>query len=144
MSFVLSNTIVIVGALLGYMGLTRFVGKKSFQIHNYVLLAGFAFFSIYFNFVQPVVAARTFILSVALLIIYFQCSWLMLYRVEPGMRRLTRGVGIVFVLYCLVSVVRIVEYFTGTHLIENYLQSGKFDQLILVSNQLLFILLTYS
>ena len=34
LSIVLANTLVIVGAILGYMGLLRFVGKKSTQIHN--------------------------------------------------------------------------------------------------------------
>jgi len=34
MSMVLSNTLVIAGALLGYVGLERFVGKKSSQVHN--------------------------------------------------------------------------------------------------------------
>ena len=144
MSFVLSNTIVIAGALLGYMGLTRFVGKKIFQIHNYVLLAVFAILSIYFNYVQPVPAARTFILSLALLIICFQCAWLMLGRVEPGMRQMTRGVGIVFAAYCVISVIRIVEFFAGSHSTGDYLQSWAFEQIALLANQMLFILLTYS
>ena len=144
MSFVLANTLVMAGALLGYMGLTRFVGKKSLQIHNYVLLAAFAFIHIYFTFIQNNQMARNLNASVGLLIICFQCAWLLLYRVESGMRQLTRGVGIVFAAYCVISVIRIIEFFTGTHLASDYLQSGKFEQLILVSNQMLFILLTYS
>jgi PAS domain S-box-containing protein len=144
MSFVLANTMVIAGALLGYIGLTRFVGGGKSQIYNYILLAVFAGVHIYFTFVQPDQAARNLNSSVGLLIICLQCAWLLLYRVEPGIRQLTRGVGIVFGLYCLVSVVRIVEYFTGAHLIRDYLQSGLFEQLVLISNQMLFILLTYS
>ena len=42
MSMVLANTLVIAGAFLGYMGLDRFFGKKSTQVHNYMLLAAFA------------------------------------------------------------------------------------------------------
>ena len=144
MSMVLANTLVVAGALLGYMGLERFVGKKSSQVHNYVLLAAFACVHSYFAFVQPNLAARTLNLSVGLLIICFQCMWLLLPGVEPGMRRLTLGVGIVFGAYCLVSIVRIVEFFTGTHAKSDYFQSGSFETLVLISYQMLFILLTYS
>jgi PAS domain S-box-containing protein len=144
MSMVLSNTLVIAGALLGYVGLERFVGKKSSQVHNYVLLAAFACVHSYFVFVQPNLAARSLNVSVGLLIICFQCMWLLLSRVEPGMRQLTLGVGIVFGVYCLVSIVRIVEFFIGTHAKSNYFQSGAFESLILISYQILFILLTYS
>ena len=143
MSFVLANTLVIAGSILGYMGLLRFIGKKSFQIHNYVLLAAFALVHAYFTFVQPNQAARNLNMSVGLLIICFQCAWLLLYRVESGMRQLTRGVGIIFAAYCFIGVVRIVEYFAGSHSTGDYLQSGIFEQLILISNQMLFILLTY-
>jgi PAS domain S-box-containing protein len=144
MSFVLANTMVIAGALLGYMGLLRFVGKKSLQIHNYILLTAFAFIHTYFIFIQPNQAARNLNLAVVLLIICFQCAWLMLYRVESGRRQLTRGVGIVFAAYCIISVIRIIEYFIGAHLSADYLHSGIFEQLVLIANQMLLILLTYS
>ena len=144
MSIVLANTLVIAGALLGYVGLQRFVGKKSSQVHNYVLLATFACVHSYFAFVQPNLIARNLNLSVGLLIICFQCMWLLLSRVEPGMRGLTLGVGMVFGVYCLVSIVRIVEIFTSTHFKQDYFQSGPFETLVMLSYQVLFIFLTYS
>ena len=144
MSFVLSNTMAIAGALLGYMGLLRFVGEKRSQIFNYVLLVAFAAVHIYFTFVQPNLAIRNLIISVVLLIVCFQCALLLLYSVESGMRQLTRGVGIVFCIYCLISMIRIAEYFIQTHSTIDYFQSGAFDQFIMISHQMLFILLTYS
>lgn len=98
----------------------------------------------YFFFVRPNLAARNINLSVGLLIICFQCLWLLVFRVEPGMRRLTLGVSMVFGAYCLVSIIRIVEFSTGTHSRSDYFQSGPFEALIMVSYQMLFILLTYS
>jgi len=132
MSMVLANTLVIAGALLGYIGLGRFVGKKISQVHNYVLLAAFACVHTYFTIVQLNLAARNLNLSVVLLIICFQCMWLLIYRVESGVRQLTLGVGIVFGAYCLVSIVRIVEFFTGTRATNDFFQSGIFDTLILI------------
>ncbi len=143
-SVVLANILVIAGALLAYMGLERFVGKKSSQIHNYAMLAVFACVQTYFTFFQPSVAARTLNVSVGLIIICFQCMWLLWHRVEPGMRRLTLGVGMVFAAYCLVSVVRIVWFFVGMHSMSDYFHSGAFEPLILISYQILFILLTFS
>jgi PAS domain S-box-containing protein len=145
MSYVLANTMVMAGAILGYIGLQRFVGKKRSQYYNYILLlVAFAFVHAYFTFVQPDQAIRNLNASVGLLIVCFPCAWLLLYTVESGMRRLTRGVGIVFGLYCLVSMIRIVEYFIKAHSTIDYLQSGTFEQFVLISNQMLFILLTYS
>jgi len=142
-SIVLANTLAMTGALLGYMALARFVGQKSFQIHNYILLAVFAFIHAYFTFVHPDQAVRNLNISFGLLFICFQCAWLMLYRVESGMRSLTRIVGIVFAVYCLISVVRIIEFFAGAHSQSDYLQSGTFEKLAMISYQMLFILLTY-
>jgi PAS domain S-box-containing protein len=144
MSMVLSNTLVIAGAILGYMGLGRFIEKKISQGHNYVLLAAFFCVHAYLTFVQPNLAARTLNLSAVLLIICFQCMWLLVYRAEQGMRRLTLAVGMVFGAYCLVSIVRIVGFFTVTRSTNDLFKSGSFESLILISYQILFILLTYS
>ena len=143
MSIVLSNTLVIGGAILGYMGLGRFVGKKTSQFHNYVLLAAFACVHAYFTFIQPNLAARNFNVSVGLLIICFQCMWFLVYTIEPGMRPLTLGVGMVFGGYCLVSIVRIVRFFIGSPPANDYFHFSAFESLILISYQILFILLTY-
>jgi PAS domain S-box-containing protein len=143
MSIVLPNTLVLAGALLGYMGLERFVGKKTRQIHNYSLLLVFASVHAYFTWVQPDLGARNLNLSVGLLMICFQCLWLLLFRVDPGRRRLTLGVGLVFGAYSLVSLVRMAAYFSGKPVKPDYFQSGAFDSLVLVSYQMLFILLTY-
>jgi PAS domain S-box-containing protein len=144
MSMVVSNTLVVAGALLGFMGLERFIGKKTPQIHNYILLLVFASVHTYFALVQPNLEVRTLNLSVGLLIIFFQCLWLLLFRVEPGLRRSTLGVGLVFGAYCLVSIVRIVNFFIGTQVKTDYFRSGAFETFILVSYQMLFMLLTYS
>jgi two-component sensor histidine kinase len=144
MSMVLSNTLVIAGAILGFMGLERFVGKKGPHIHNYLLLALFIIVHGYFTLVQPSQAVRNLNLSVVLLLVCFQCLWLLWRRVEPGLRSLTFWVGVVFGLYCLVSVVRIAQFFIGAHAESNFFQSGLFETLMFVSFLMLLILLTYS
>jgi diguanylate cyclase (GGDEF)-like protein/PAS domain S-box-containing protein len=143
-STVLSNTLIIAGALAGYIGLERFVGKKGPQTHNYLLLTLFIFVHGYFTFIQPSLTVRSLNLSVFLLLVCLQCVWLLWRRVEPGLRSLTFGAGMVFFLYCVVSIIRVVDYFIGAHAENNYMQLGLFDALVLVFYQMLFILLTYT
>ncbi len=87
-SFALANVMVVSGALLGYMGLERFVGKKGRHIHNYILLVIFLPVHPYFTFFAPSQALRDLNFSVGFLIICFQCAWLMLYRVGRDARRI--------------------------------------------------------
>ena len=143
-SIVLANTLVLVGALLGYMGLSRFVGLKSAQVHNYVILVLLSFVHSYFTFVQPDLDARSLNTSAGLLIITSQCAWLLLYRVPSGIRLLTRTVGLVFGLYCLIIIIRMVGLLMGAHNRTDFFQAGSLDAAAMISYQILFILLTYS
>ncbi|MBF0120914.1 MAG: response regulator [Desulfobacterales bacterium] len=143
-SMVLANTMVVTGALSGYIGLTLFVGKKSTQIHNYILLAVFVAIHSYFLFIQPNLSVRNLNLSFALLIVCSQCVWLMLGRVEHGLLRITRGVGLVFSFYCMVSIFRIFVIWDGPHPINDFFKSESYDNLLLLLYQYLFIMLTFT
>jgi PAS domain S-box-containing protein len=143
-SMAVSNTLVVGGALLGYLGLVRFVGRKSRQVHNYLLLAAFVAVHLYFIFVRPNLAARTLNVSIGLLVVCFQCAWLALRRVEPAMRRNTRGVALVFSGFCLVSIVRVVVELVQPPASNDFFRSGTYDTLLLMSYQLLLILLTFA
>ncbi|MHB9098125.1 MAG: GAF domain-containing sensor histidine kinase [Syntrophales bacterium] len=142
-SIVLANTLMLAGALLVYMGLEWFVDKISSQFYNYVLVALYTGAFVYATFIDPDLHLRTLIMSAGLLIISFQCLWLLWRRVEPDMRPITFGVGMVFGGYCMVSIVRSIEYFVGSHAGEEFFDSGASQTLMLVSYLILFILLTY-
>jgi PAS domain S-box-containing protein len=144
MSIVLANTLIFSGTILNYIGLERFVGKPSAQLHNYVLLGLFAATFVFLTHIHPDLQLRTLVVSAGLLIIAVQSTWLMWHRVDPAMRRLTFGVGMVFAGYCAVSILRIAGYFFEEHAGNDFLLSGPFQALVLVSYQNLLILLTYS
>ena len=143
-SMVLASTLVIAGAILGLFGLERFVGEKGSQIHNILLLIFFIFVHSYFSLVQPSVALRNLNVSVAMLLVCFQCVWLMWRRVRPALRPLTFGVGLVFFLLCLLSAIRIGAFFAAPDTRDSFFQPYFFEALVLVSYQVLLILLTYS
>jgi diguanylate cyclase (GGDEF)-like protein len=143
LSMTVSNTLTIAGAIFILIGLSRFIGQPSRQTHNFIGLAIFAIVHAYFVFVVPNLNVRILLFSSGVLVTSFQGAWLMLRQVESEKRAFTRGVGHVFVGFCVVSVVRIV--FTLTLSQRNDLfQSGPFETLLLLSFQLLLIGLTFA
>ena len=142
-SVIISNTLVITGALLGYLGLGRFVGHAGRQWYNYALLAVFVVVHSYYSLVRPDLNARTLNVSAALSLITIQCMWLMLHRVNPDLRRITRGVGLIFGGFTLVGLARILILHFRPLATDDFFTSGVGEALFLVSYQLLLILLAF-
>ncbi len=139
-----TNPAIVTGAFLGYLGLEQFVGKKSSQIHNYLIIAVLVLVNSYFTYLQPSLEARNVVLALMLLVICFQCAWLMLYRTGSVGRRTTFAVGVVFGLYCLVSLVWIAATLVAPPPTNDFFHSDLFDTLVLMVYQILLILLTFS
>ena len=142
LSIVVSNALVIAGTILMYVGLEYFVDKRTSQVHNYILLVAFIFIHTYFAFVQPNLLIRTINLAAGIIILCSQCAWLLIYRTDADMRPITRGVGYIFLAFCLFSIARIIA-----DLIVNpgndFFNSGLFEGLAVLINQMLFIILTF-
>ncbi len=142
LSMTVSNTMVVGGAVLLYMGLQRFVDKRGPQIHNYVLIGVFVVVHAHFTFVQPDLTARTILLSLGLLAICWQCAALLLRHVEREMRSITREAGMVLALFCLVSIVRI-AIDLDLPAPSDFFHSNVYDTLSIISYQMLFVSLTF-
>lgn len=138
-----SNTLAVSGSVMGYIGLEQFVGKKSNHFFNYIIIVLFFSVHTYFTFVNPDLSVRNLNSSVAYLIITAQCAWLLFKRVPKNLNELTFNVGVVFLLYCFISVIRIVEFFISKHSVNDYFNAGSFETFVIISYQLLFLLLTY-
>ena len=128
-SMTLSNTVMLAGIVITLMGLERFTGKKGWQAHNYVLLAVFITVSAYFVVVQPNLLARDIAVSAMLMIYTFQCSWLLLRRVGPGMRQITRLTGIVFAVYAAFNFARIILNIIFPEQSTDFYKSGAVNAL---------------
>lgn len=139
-SATVSNAMIIGGTILLYMGLEQFVGKPSKQTHNAILLGAFTFIHAYFLLVVPSLDVRTIILSLGLLVICSQCAWLMLHRVDAELRSITRTLGIVFLVYCLVSIIRIfVDLIMPSG--NDFFRLSVFETALVMIYQMLFIIL---
>ncbi|MEI6531062.1 MAG: ATP-binding protein, partial [bacterium] len=143
-SMTLANAMIQAGALIIFIGLERFTGKRGWQIHNYVLLAAFIAVSAYYGLVQPDLRAREIALSVTSMIYTFQCCWLLLRRADPGMRRITRLTGIVFAVYAAFSLARICLHAIFPTQTSDFFKSGAVDALAITFYIVLSVCLAIS
>jgi PAS domain S-box-containing protein len=143
LSMTVSNSIVIGGTILLYIGLVHFTGERIRQVHNYILLIVFILVHAYFVIVFPSLIVRNILISLALLAICSQCAWFLLQRVKPEMRPITRGVGNALAGFCLVSMVRLVVEL-AVPAGNDFFHSNIYETLLFVTYQMLFVILTLS
>ena len=143
LSIVISNSLLVGGTLLMFIGLEHFTGKTGPQIHNYLLLVIFTIIQIYFTVVKPNLMARDINIALGHLIICLQCLWLVTRRAESNVRVYTRQLGMAFAALCLVSV----GYGSGNLIApppgNNFFQSGFILSLSVLSFQMAYIGLTF-
>ena len=133
------------GMLLCYAGLARFVGRPGKHAHNYAHLFVFGLVHAYFTYIQPNLAALIINLSLMLFAIYTQSAWLLLRRVEPDMRPMTRAPGLVFVGYAGLSATRIILNVTVPLSGNDFFRHvNPVDPLLFITTEMLFIALTFS
>lgn len=128
-SVVLANFFLITSVVIFLIGLERFVGKKSRQIHNFILLAIFICFIVYYNVFNPNLTMRKILWSGMVAIFYSQGWWLLLRRVTPSLRRMTRITCMILGCYVAVSLVRIMLLVIFPLQTLNFFKSGIADSL---------------
>ncbi|MBU1068915.1 PAS domain S-box protein [Myxococcota bacterium] len=138
-----SNFFVMSGAVLGYLGLRRFLGFPVRFLFHGVLLAIFLGLQAIFLYVMPSIANRNLIFSAALLVVCGQCAALLLVQVQAAMRGITSGTGIIFLGFCLFSLFRIAIVLFSSGRDENFFHSNSGNLIIIIIYQLLLILLSY-
>ena len=143
LSIVAGNGLNIVGAILVLVGLERFLGVKGRHWHNWAMLAAFTAVESWFALLKPVLAARNLNISLALLFVSAQCSWLLLRKAERRFRKHGWQAGIIFGVYGLISVVRVFQILLAPSG-NDFLRAGWFDATMVLVYQMLFIALTFS
>ncbi len=144
LSVVVANTFVISGALLLLIGLERFTGKQRRQGWNYVAAAAAPVLLTYFLFVQPSLKVREIVISAALLLFAAQASWLLLRRVSPSLRPVTRLTGLVLAGYAAVSLTRISLHLVIPAQTNDFFQTGLVNSLAMTFYIMLNVSLTIS
>jgi PAS domain S-box-containing protein len=121
-----------------------FTGVKLNHIPNYLILLLFIPIQIWFTFYDLNLSARNVNLAVAMLIFSAQYIWLIFFRAGGNMRNLAAGVGMVYIGYTVVNLLRIVHFFTGNSTTNDYFQADTFEKAVFIAYQVLFIFLAYS
>ena len=106
-SIVLSNFLLMLGAIMLLTGLKKFIGNKSKEIHNYIMLALFTLVYIYFGSVNSNLFARTVTLSVLFTIISAQSCFILFTKSNKKYRDFILPTGIILGGYIIVSITRV-------------------------------------
>ena len=132
------NALPLGGAILMYVGLERFVGRRSSSGYHIALLLISMSIHAYFTFVHLNLSARNVNISLALCIVHVQTVWLMLFGTQPEIRPVTRRIGIVYGMFLLVHLARIITNIfkpSGNNFLT---ESTTLDAFWLFSYQILF------
>lgn len=139
----ISNILVLTGVLISILGLEKFLDKKRPHTHDYIILMLFSATQIWFSIVQPDLSMRNLNISVTGVIFCTQAAWLMLFKVEGKLRKLTKNIGFVMGTFSIINCIRIIDIFFNQQT-NDYFNSGLLNALALASFQMLFIFLNYS
>ena len=139
----LANVLGVTGFVLGYVGLEYFTGKKSNQLHNILLIVVFFFVHVYYTFVTPNLAIRNLNSGIIYLIISLQYVWLLLRRLNDIFSRIYFHMGMVFVLFSVVNVARILYFFFTDNLSLDYSHGREFDMFVVIAYQILSLFFVF-
>jgi diguanylate cyclase (GGDEF)-like protein len=142
LSIVVANVCIIGGTVLLHIGLQRYLGRRTSQVHNWVMLAVVAAILVLYTTVHPAMYPRNMAISAGLLFICAQIAWLCLTGSDRLLRSATRGVGLVMVGYSALSLVRLVGDTMSAHLVSLF-RMGLFDTAVILAYEMLFIGLTF-
>lgn len=143
-SVMLPNTLIITGVLLGYIGVSRFLGRRVPQAHNYVLLAVSLIALYYLTYISPDTSHRIIVISLVLMFFTLQYAWLSLLGVDRAKRTITLPLGVVFCAYSVISAIRLIAHVKYGQTDSDLLDMGHVEALYFIVYQMLFFLFTYS
>jgi diguanylate cyclase (GGDEF)-like protein/PAS domain S-box-containing protein len=141
-SMVVANTLVMVGTWALYVGLQRYLGRVTRQLHNVAYIALFATIHWYFALVHPSLAARNINLSVGVLFFSLQIIWYARFAVDREMRLAVQPTVVAFSAFSVVSAVRIVVDLFITEP-TNFFKSGEFETSVVFVYGLLLVALAF-
>jgi diguanylate cyclase (GGDEF)-like protein/PAS domain S-box-containing protein len=142
-SMFLGSVLMVMGTLLLYTGVERFLLDRGVPLHIYVLMTIYVAAQAFYIYIQPNFLIRNVLFSTMLVLFSLQFTWLLFRKVDAETQKITRSLGFVICLFGLVAAIRIV--------INIYLSPGSdpahsssYEALIYLVFQMLYIVLTIS
>jgi PAS domain S-box-containing protein len=131
-----------VAMIVLYNGLEKFFNLPHRTSFRYVLLGIMISIHLYFFLVDPSLTTRSVNHAVFLIVVFANCAWLMLYRIEKPTTG-TRIAGIIFGAFVLSAMLRIVVLTTIPFGPDIFTGGGTADVWIMMSFMMLYIGLTF-
>ncbi|MCX7787223.1 MAG: PAS domain S-box protein [Spirochaetes bacterium] len=141
---VFANFLTILGAVLAFIGISRFLGYRISLLFPLFVLVAFTVVQFYFTYVQPNLAVRLVNHAVAVMLLSGLCAWLLLLKASPTQRNMTKAPGVVFVLFTLFSLSRILQQGFFPEQTLDFMHASVWNAIVLIAYQALSILLAYS
>lgn len=140
----IANTLLVAAAGALLIGIEQFIKEKGPQLQNYIFGVLFILVQTYYTYIQPDISIRIINLSLISLVLNTQIAWLTLKKAPITLRPITRSVGIVTIIICVIQITRITTNIFHKPDISTYFQSGEFESWYVLIAQVIFLLLTYS
>jgi PAS domain S-box-containing protein len=139
-----ANSLSVIGIYLGYTGLQKYSGRVTSQIPNYIFLAILAMLHIVLSYIESDPTIRYFLISAAYLWFFGQCAWLLLRGVSADMLKLTRYTGYVFIIFGVLSAIKIFDFILNGNKPVDYFESNTLEAIMMILYQMLIVVLTIS
>ncbi len=139
-SILLGTPVILAGTALLHQGIRRYLGRPYAFWVDAGVVAVAAVLQAYFTLEKPDLGARNVLLSAGMLVICAECAIVVLRYRDESLRPNTRLLGLIFVLFCVVSAVRI-GFSLGRPVGNDFFASGSWNALaMLVYHSLYFAL----
>ena len=142
-SILIANVCLAAATLVLFHGLGRFTGKRSSRTPDYLVMGVFISVFAYFTFPKPDVGIRIILISSIIAWFFLRSAWLLFIQIDARLKPITRGTGIVCLLYVGAQCYRLVI----TFLIPapaDYMRAGLLDTSVQLLNLLLSIALGFA
>jgi signal transduction histidine kinase len=143
-SIIISNTLLITGTFLGYVGTARLLDKKPKIAANVILILIFAAVMFYSSVIQDSLRIRTMIIGIVSMIIFAENALLLLVNVPAEKARLTRFTGFLLAFYSLINFTRFIHALVSHPGSNDFMRTNTMDKLALMISLILLITLTFS
>lgn len=141
-SILLGNVFLVFGVLLLYIGLRQFFDVKVSQVFNLSLLGIYVLLQALLIYVYPNLQYRIILFSIIVSVYCIQITWMLFTIKNKRMRSITRGMGVISIIYWLIGIIRI-----GYELVmparTSLFQTDTFEILIYLMFQIVYIVMTF-
>jgi PAS domain S-box-containing protein len=145
-SILAANSLLLAGMVSLFMGFQLFTGKKIPAIYNVlavVTYAAFVYIHYYYTLIEPSQAARNINTSTAIVFWYTLSIGLLIWGINPGIRRYARGTSLALGTVALISLIRIFGFSTEPPP-DSLMASGPFDTFMVLLLAMAIVYLTFN